>query len=334
MSDDADLAGLAQGDEAASAAVTGRAARILRPAGAFARLDALAAWLAAWQRTPAPHVERPAAIVFAADHGVLAEGVTSYPASVTADVVAALEKGRGTAAVMAARVGARLDVVDVGVGRPTGNLAREPALSPDRFAECRAAGEAAVARAADAGTDVVVVGEVGMGNTTAAAAVAAVLCGGPTRDWVGRGSGIDDATLERKVAAVAAARGRLAAGLAPLEVLREVGGAELVAIAGAVIEARRRSLPVVLDGFTTTAAVLPLELTRPGALDHCAAGHRSPEPGHGRLLARLGQVPLLDLGLRLGEGSGALAALPLLRLAVAAVAEVATFDEWGLGRGP
>jgi nicotinate-nucleotide--dimethylbenzimidazole phosphoribosyltransferase len=328
----ADLDDLPKPDVASAAAVAQRAARVLRPVGAFERLDAVAAWLAGWQRTTTPHSDRPALVIFAADHGVVAEGVTAYPASITGDVVEALRKGKATAAAMAERLGARLDVVDVGVGQPTGDLAVEPALTPERFDACWTRGRDAATVALDGGADVLLVGEVGMGNTTAAAAVAAVLAGGPPEQWVGRGAGVDDAGLARKIDVVERAVARLPASTPPLEVLREVGGAELVAIAGAVIAARRRSVPVLLDGYVTTAAVLALELERPGALDHCLAAHRSPEPGHGLLLDRLGRQPLLDLGLRLGEGTGALAAVPLLQLAVTAVCEVATFDEWGLER--
>ena len=304
--------------------VEARAARALRPAGAFARLDAVAAWLAEWQRTERPHVEAPALVIFAGDHRVVEEGVSAYPASVTAEVVRALRAGRATAAVMAKEVGASLYVFETGHAE---NFVRDPALSTERFDGCWELGRAAVA-GLDA--DVLAVGEVGIGNTTAAAAVAAVLCGGPASTWVGIGSGVDAAGLARKVAVVDRARARVGARLAPLDILREVGGSELVALAGAVMEARRRSIPVLLDGYVTTAAVAPLAWLEPDALDHCWSAHVSPEPGHARLLASLGKEPLLDLGLRLGEGTGALAAIPLLRLAVAAVLDVATFEEWGL----
>jgi nicotinate-nucleotide--dimethylbenzimidazole phosphoribosyltransferase len=314
-------------DHDAAAAVRARAANVLRPTGALARLDEVAAWLAGWQRTERPRVDRPAAVVFVANHGVAEEGVSAYAASITAEMLRALLQGAATAAVMAREVGASLTVIDVGVGRPTGNLRNEPALTTERFDECIDAGRGAV-RALDA--DLLVVGEMGIGNTTAAAAVCAALFGGPAEEWTGRGTGVDDAALAHKVTVVDAARERIPDGTLPMEILRQVGGAELAAIAGAALEARRRSLPVVLDGFVTTAAVAPLEVDRPGALDHCLAGHCSGEPGHRLLLEKLAKPPLLDLGLRLGEASGALAAVPLIRLAAAAVTDVATFDEWGL----
>ena len=320
------LAGAHGPDEAAAAAVAERARQVLRPAGALARLDQLAVWLAAWQGSSRPAVRRPAAVVFAADHGVAASGVSAYPAEVTAAMVKALGEGVATASVLAAQVGATVDVVDVGVGEPTGDLTREPALDPARFRACVQAGRDAVA---GLDTDLLVLGEMGIGNTTAAAAVTAILLGRSGEASTGRGTGVDDAGLARKRAAVESARRRVGAA-APLEVLRQAGGAELAALAGAALEARLRRLPLVLDGFVVTAAVAPLELLRAGALANAVAGHRSPEPGHTALLERLGLAPLLDLGMRLGEASGALAAVPLLRLAAAAVTEVATFAEWGL----
>jgi nicotinate-nucleotide--dimethylbenzimidazole phosphoribosyltransferase len=312
----------------AAAAVAERARQVLRPAGALARLDELAEWLAAWQGTERPAVRRPAALVFAADHGVAASGVSAYPAEVTAAMVKALREGVATACVLARQVGATLEVVDVGVGVPTGDLTREPALDPARFRACVQAGRDAVA-ALD--TDLLVLGEMGIGNTTAAAAVTAILLGRSAEASTGRGTGVDDAGLARKRAAVSAARRRVGTA-APMEVLRQAGGAELAALAGAALEARLRRLPLVLDGFVVTAAVAPLELLRPGALANVVAGHRSAEPGHRALLERLGLRPLLELDLRLGEASGALAAVPLLRLAAAAVTEVATFGDWGLQR--
>lgn len=314
-------------DAACRDAVAARAATVLRPAGALRRLDEVAAWLAGWQRTDRPAVHRPAAVLFAADHGVAVEGVSAYPADVTAAMVKALDAGVATAAVLCRHVGAELRVVDVGVGRPTANLAVEPALGADAFAEAWQAGTAAVE---DLDADVLVLGEMGIGNTTAAAAVSCALFGGPAADWVGRGTGLDDRGLALKTEVVDRAVARVGEEDRPLEVLRQVGGAELVAMAGAASAARERSLPVLLDGYVVTAAVAALAVDRAGALDHCLAAHRSPEPGHGRLLDRLGLVPLLDLELRLGEGSGALLAVPLVAMAAAAVVDVATFDEWGL----
>ena len=313
-------------DVAAGEAVRARALRVLRPTNAFERLDELAAWLAAWQRTTSPAIRRPAAVIFVADHGVAANGVSAYPQQVTAAMLDALRTGTATIAALARAEGVALATVDVGVGRPSGDITVEDALDAARFQDTWAAGENAVA-ALDA--DIVVPGEMGIGNTTAASAVAAALDGGDIDEWVGRGTGVDDAGLARKRAAVAAAV-RRSIGLSPLEILRVCGGAELVALAGAITQARRRSLPVILDGFVVTAAAAALHAVDSRALEHTVAGHRSPEPGHTRLLERLGKHPLLDLGLRLGEGSGALLALPVVRLAATAVTDVATFEEAGL----
>ncbi len=213
----------------------------------------------------------------------------------------------------------------MGVGRPTGDIRVEPALDTARFDAAADAGRTAV-DALDA--DLLVLGEMGIGNTTVAAAVSAALEGGETTDWVGRGTGVDDDGLARKRDAVAAAVARIAGTTDPLDVLREVGGAELVAICAAVVAARHRRLPVLLDGYVVTSAALPLRHVRADALDHCRVAHCSAEPGHRRLVDVLGPAPLLDLGMRLGEGSGAMAAVPLVAMACAGITEVPTFTEW------
>lgn len=320
-------------DSGATAAVTERAGSVLRPAGAFARLDEIAVWLGGWQRTARPLVAKPEVIIFGADHGVAAKGVSAYPAEVTVAMAGAITEGMATSSALAAVAGAPLRFVDVGVGRPTEDFTEFDAMSIERFAEAWNAGRDAVS-SVDA--DLLIVGELGIGNTTAASAVAAAVLGGETATWVGRGTGVDDAGLERKRAAIDAGLARIALGSdldpdgegrTPLEVLRRLGGLELAAIAGATVEARRRSIPMLLDGFIATAAVAPLELVVPGALDHCLAGHCSAEPGHRKLLEALAKLPLLDLDLRLGEASGALVALPVVTAAAAAVTNVATFAE-------
>jgi nicotinate-nucleotide--dimethylbenzimidazole phosphoribosyltransferase len=320
------LATMPAGDGDAAAAVADRAAQILRPAGALARLDQLAEWVAEWQGTATPAITRPAAIIFAADHGVAASGeVSAYPTAVTAAMLAAFRSGRSTINAFARIAGASVDAIDVGVGTPTGDIRTEAALSSERFDEI-----CAIARDAVLGldADLLVLGEMGIGNTTAAAAVSAALAGGTVADWVGRGTGLDDDGLHRKRVAVQTAIDRIRGVDDPLEVLREVGGAELVAMAAAVVTARHRQLPVLLDGYVVTASVLPLFAARADALAHCRVGHCSAEPGHRRLLQRLGLDPLLDLDMRLGEGSGAMAAVPLVAMACAGVVEVPTFGEW------
>ena len=319
------LTALPPGDHEAADAVRVRAADILRPAGALARLDEVAAWVAEWQGTATPAVRKPAALIFAADHGVASAGVSMYPIDVTAAMLSAYRAGKSTISAFAAIAGAAVAAIDVGVGRPTGDIRIEPALSHERFEEACTAGREAVERL-DA--DLLVLGEMGIGNTTAAAAVVARLSGGDVDQWVGRGTGVDDEGLARKRDAVRAAVARIAGVTDPLEVLREVGGAELAAIAAAIVAARFRHLPVVIDGYVVTASALPLHALVPGALDHCLVGHCSAEPGHRRLLQQLDKRPLLDLEMRLGEGSGAMAAVPLVAMACAGITEVPTFGEW------
>jgi len=312
-------------DEDAYRAVAERAADILRPSGALARLDDVAAWAAGWQRTSTPAVRHPSALIFAGDHGVTAAGVSKYPADVTSAMLAAYRAGKSTITAFAAIAGASVEAIDVGVGRPTADIRYEAAMSPARFEESVAAGRDAVDRL-DA--DLLVLGEMGIGNTTAAAAVAAALGGGEVAAWVGRGTGIDDEGLSRKREAVREAVTRIVGVLDPFEVLREVGGTELVAMAAAIIAARLRQLPVLIDGYVVTAAAMALAAASPDALDHCLVGHCSAEPGHRRLLERLGKQPLLDLDMRLGEGSGAMAAVPLVAMACAGITDVPTFGEW------
>ena len=319
------LGALRAPDQTSLDAVRARAADILRPAGALATLDELAAWVADWHAAPRPVVQRPAALIFAADHGVAAAGVSKYPIEVTGAMLAAFRAHQSTVTAFAAVAGATVQAVDVGVGRPTGDIRVEAALSAERFDECVAAGRDAVA-ALDA--DLLVLGEMGIGNTTPAAAVAAALGGGDPAKWVGRGTGVDDDGLARKQQAVAQAVARINGVTDPLEVLREVGGAELVAMAAAVVAARQRGLPVLLDGYVVTAAALPLQQVAGDALAHCRVGHCSAEPGHRRLIESLGMTPLLDLGMRLGEGSGAMAAVPLVRMACAGITNVPTFTEF------
>ncbi|MGH1487867.1 MAG: nicotinate-nucleotide--dimethylbenzimidazole phosphoribosyltransferase [Acidimicrobiales bacterium] len=322
---------------ASIAAVEARVADILRPAGALARLDELAVWLAGWQRTATPTVERPVAVVFAGDHGVAADGVSAYPTEVTGAMLAAFNQDRASISAMARSVGAQVRAVDVGVGLPTGNIRHEPAMDQERFDRCFEAGRAAV-RELD--TDLLIVGEMGIGNTTAAAAVCSALLSRPATDMVGSGTGIDPETRLTKVHAVDQAVARWASlndkthhpennlALDPMAALRELGGTELVAMAGAAYQAREQSCPLLLDGYVASAALLALNRLDPELTANVRAGHCSAEPGHGLVLDALGLQPLLRLDFRLGEASGAMAALPLVRMACALVNEVPTFTEW------
>ncbi len=315
-------------DARSADAVRRRSAEVLRPDGALAALDEIAIHLGRWQHTRHPGVRRPAVLIFAADHGVAAAGVSNYPSSITASMLAAVRQGRATVNAMAAAVGATVNAYDVGVGRPTGDIRFEPALTPARFDDVVETATMAVDTAVEHGADLLVLGELGIGNTTTAAALTAHFTGTPLDVAVGRGTGVDDDGLARKRAAVAAAVERCSGVTDPLEALRQLGGAELVAMAAAALRARQRRLPVLLDGYVVTAAMLPLHATAHGVLDHCLAGHASAEQGHRRVLEHLGLRPILALDLRLGEGTGALAALPLLELACRAVTDVATFAEW------
>ena len=229
-----------------------------------------------------------------------------------------------TANVMAADVGASVSVVDVGVGRPTGDISSMPAMSPGRFIECWDAGRRAVSEAS--GADLLVLGEMGIGNTTAASAVCASVVRGPGGP-VDRSRHRDRRGNPRAEDGSRGCCAETCRRAGPFEALRQVGGSELTAVAAAALEARVRSIPVILDGFVVTAACAALEVARPGALDHTVAGHCSAESGHRLLLEKLSKPPLIDLGLRLGEGTGA-GALPLVRLAAKCVIDVATFDEW------
>ncbi len=320
------LIDLPDADDAARAAVHERAAHILRPSGALAWLDEIAAWVAGWQRTDRPSIDRPVGLIFAADHGVAAATkVSAYPTGITEAMLSAFRQNRSTISAWARIAGAEVQAIDVGVGQPTGDIRFEAALDPTRFDEVV---RAAIDAVDQLDCDLLVLGEMGIGNTTPSAAIAAALAGGETAAWVGRGTGVDDEGLARKRAAVQESVRRIAGVTDPLEILREVGGAELVAIAAATVAARHRSIPVVLDGYVVTAAVLPLSMIDATALDHCTVGHCSAEPGHRRLLQRLGKRPLLDLDMRLGEGSGAMAAVPLIAMACAGITEVPTFAEW------
>lgn len=320
------LVDLPTDDAAARAAVHDRAAHILRPSGALAWLDEIAAWVAGWQRTDRPRVKAPRGLIFAADHGIAAATkVSAYPTGVTEAMFSAFGEGRSTISAFARLAGAEVTAIDVGIGRPTADIRYDAALSEERFDEITETAFDAV-EALDA--DLLVLGEMGIGNTTPSAAIAAALAGGEATAWVGRGTGVDDEGLARKRAAVQEAQRRIAGITDPIEILREVGGAELTAIAAATVAARHRSIPVVLDGYVVTSSVLPLHFVSDAALDHCTVGHCSAEPGHRKLLERLGKRPLLDLDMRLGEGSGAMAAVPLIAMACAGITEVPTFAEW------
>ena len=317
-------------DDAAAERARARNAQLTKPAGALGRLEALAQWAAAWQGRHPPRAEHIQVLVFAGNHGVAARGVSAYPAAVTAQMVANFEAGGAAINQLCSELGAALTVVPLDLERPTEDMTERPALDE---ADCVAALEAGMA-AVDEGADLLCLGEMGIGNTTAAAALAAALCGGDGASWVGPGTGVDRDGLARKAAVVDAALARHAeAHRDPLAALACVGGRELAASAGAVVAARHNRVPVLLDGFACTAAAAVIATLREGGLDHAQVAHRSAEPGHRRLLEALALRPLLDLDLRLGEASGAALAAALVRMAVAAHNGMATFDSAGVS-GP
>lgn len=319
------LAALPGPDAAAVAAARARDAVLTKPPGALGRLEEIVLWLAAWQGRSVPQADRVRIAVFAGNHGVAARGVSAFPAAVTAQMVANFTAGGAAVNQLARSFGAEMQVVPLDLDRPTADFTESPAMSAAELAVALQAGWDAV----DPGLDLFIAGEMGIGNTTVAAALAAALFGGT--GWAGRGTGVDDAGLARKEAAVAAGLTAHAGHLEdPLEVLRRLGGREVAAMTGAILHARMLRVPVLLDGFIACAAAAVLHRAAPGALDHCMAAHVGAEGAHRRLLAALDKAPLLDLGLRLGEGSGAGVALGLVKAAVACHAGMATFAEAGV----
>ena len=312
------------GPDREAGAAAAREAQLTKPAGALGRLEELAHWLAMWQGRHPPRVERPHAAVFAANHGIAARGVSAYPATVTEQMVRNFIDGGAAVNQLCAVADADLRVYELALDEPTRDISEAPAMDEADCARAIAYGMMAV----EEGIDVLALGEMGIGNTTSAAALCQGLFGGAAHDWAGRGTGIDDARLAHKIALIeaAVARHRVAAH-DPLDLLRRLGGFELAAILGAIMAARLARTPVLLDGYTCTAAAAVLHALDPGALDHCQVAHVSCEPGHGRLLKRLEKRALLDFDMRLGEGSGAVLAIPLLKAACACHDGMATFAE-------
>ena len=321
------LADMPGPDEEMTRAAGRRDAQLTKPPGSLAGLENIAAWMAGWQGAHPPRADDIRALVFAGNHGVAARGVSAFPPEVTAQMVANFAAGGAAINQICDAVGIRLEVHPIALDDPTADFSRAAAMTE---AECIDAVAFGMGKVPD-DADLLCVGEMGIGNTTAAAAICLALYGGAAEDWVGPGTGIDAAGRRRKAAVASAAIATHGAALDdPLEVMRRLGGRELAALAGAVLAARRKRLPVILDGFVACAAVAPLCAANPGALDHCLVGHRSAEPGHGRLLERLGKTAILDLGMRLGEASGAALAAAVVKAAVRVHAGMATFAEAGV----
>ncbi|MBV8777974.1 MAG: nicotinate-nucleotide--dimethylbenzimidazole phosphoribosyltransferase, partial [Alphaproteobacteria bacterium] len=316
---------------AASAAVAQREAVLTKPPRSLGRLENIVAWLAHWQGRAPPRLDRVDILVFAGNHGVTRQGVSAYPTEVTAQMVANFAAGGAAINQLARTAGATLRVLPLSLDLPTADFTEQAALNEREFLDAVAVGYEAVSPQCD----LVCLGEMGIGNTSAAAAIAAALFGGGGERWAGRGTGVDDEGLARKRAVIDRALTRHAGLLPdPLLVAAAFGGRELAAILGATLAARLLRIPVLLDGFVCTAAVAPLARLRADTLAHALAGHVSAEAGHRLLLDELGLVPLVDLGMRLGEASGAAVSLLLLRAALACHTGMATFAEAGVSDKP
>ncbi|WP_404479577.1 nicotinate-nucleotide--dimethylbenzimidazole phosphoribosyltransferase [Novosphingobium sp. BL-52-GroH] len=325
------LAALPEADAAGRAAALDRQSRLTKPAGALGRLEDVAVFMAGWQRTGRPRADTVQAVVFAGNHGVAARGVSAYPPEVTVQMVANFQAGGAAINALTRACAANLSVVALDLDRPTGDITREAAMSVEECLDALNQGAAALLD----DTQLLLVGEMGIGNTTPAAALCAQAQGGEPGDWIGRGTGVDEAGLLRKAAAVEAALALHGpACLNAFETLRRLGGREIAAMAGAILAARLRRVPVLLDGFIASAAIAPLVRDNPRLTGHCLAAHCSAEAGHARLLEAFGLEPLLRLGLRLGEGTGAALAVPIVRAALAAHDEMATFDEAAVAGRP
>ena len=333
-------------DPRAAAAARRRQELLTKPTGALGRLEDLSVWVSACQGScPPKQFERARIVVFAGDHGVAAAGVSAYPPEVTAQMLATISSGRAAINILAEVAGATVRAVDIAVDtdtdgsagathkirRSSGNIAVEDALSAAQVAAALDAGRRIADDEVDGGADLLIAGDMGIGNTTAATTLIAALTGLEPVAVVGRGTGIDDLTWSRKTAVVRDALYRArAVRTDPMALLATCGGADLAAMAGFCAQAAVRRTPVLLDGLVVTAAALVAERLAPGARLWWQAGHRSPEPAHAPALAELGLDPIIDLGLRLGEGTGAALALPVLRAAVAVLADMATFADAGV----
>lgn len=333
-------------DAAAMQAARARQAILTKPAGSLGVLEEVSVILAGIHRNcPPPYPDEVVVAVFAADHGVVASGVTPWPQEVTAAMVENLRAGGAAVNVLAGEAGGNVVVIDIGVAsdlkeddvvwvrkvRPgTADLAVGPAMTREQALDAVAVGIRVAGDLVDEGYDALATGDMGIGNTTASACLIAALTGRPATETTGRGTGIDDAMLAHKTDVVARAVARLAPDADALEVLAEVGGLEHAGIVGLILGAATRRVPVVLDGVIAGAAALVAQRLAPDAISYCFAGHRSVEPGHATALERLGLRPLVDLDLRLGEGSGAALAFPLLRASAAILRDMATFESAGI----
>ena len=312
------------GDEVAAAAVREREATLTKPRGSLGRLEELVEFLGRWQGKASPTLDNPMVAIFAGNHGVAARGVSAFPAEVTMQMVANFTNGGAAISQICALHGLNLRVFELALQLPTGDITVEPAMDDQMCAATVAYGMEAIAGK----PDLLAIGEMGIGNTTVAAALYAALYGGNGADWVGRGTGVDDQGLGRKAAAVDAALAFHHDALVdPLSILARLGGREIAAMLGAIIAARQQKIPVIVDGFVATSAAAIAHAVNPRAIDHCVFAHVSAETAHHRVLSNLRVEPLLDLGMRLGEGSGAALAAVLTKTALHLHNNMATFAE-------
>jgi nicotinate-nucleotide--dimethylbenzimidazole phosphoribosyltransferase len=309
------------------AAVRRRDAELTKPPGALGRLEEIVEFLAAWQGRAEPRIERPLVAVFAGNHGVTAKGVSAFPAAVTRQMMENFTAGGAAINQICKTHGVGLKIFELALEHPTRDFTEAPAMEEREAAGTILYGMEAV----EGGVDLLAPGEMGIGNTSSAAAIYAALYGGPAARWTGRGTGLDDAGLVRKNAVIEAALALHAEHLSdPLEILRRLGGREIAGMMGAILAARRRRAPVLLDGYVACAAAALLHAISPDTIAHCLAGHVSAEGAHAQVLERLGKKPLLDLGMRLGEGSGAALAIGLVKAALACHGDMATFSGAGV----
>jgi nicotinate-nucleotide--dimethylbenzimidazole phosphoribosyltransferase len=315
-------------DDDARARAEARQMSLTKPPGSLGRLEEIAVFMAAWRGTDTPTIDSAQALVFAGNHGICAQGVNPYPQEVTVQMVANFQAGGAAINQLCRANGADLSVVALELDRPTGDFTQGPAMTEAETLDALRRGAAAV----DPGADILCLGEMGIGNTTVASALAAALFGGSVADWVGPGTGSDAQGIKRKIDAIERGLARHR-GLDAMATLAALGGREQAAICGAVLAARAARIPVILDGFICTAAAAVLHAANPGLLDHCLVGHASAEPGHRRLLSAIGKTPVLEFDMRLGEGSGAALALGIVRSALACHNGMATFGEAGVSGG-
>ena len=316
-----------EGNEEAVDAARMHDAQLTKPPGSLGRMEELVEWLARWQGKAAPTLDNPIVAIFAANHGVTDQGVSAFPREVTAQMVANFTAGGAAISQICALHELNLRVFELALDLPTGDITLAPAMDDKTCAATIAYGMEAIAGRPDC----LAIGEMGIGNTTVAAAIYAGLYGGTGADWVGRGTGVDDAGLARKADAVDRALAFHRDSLTdPLAILARLGGREIAAMLGALVAARHQKIPVIVDGFVATAAAAVAHAVNPHAIDHCIFAHVSAESAHAKVLERMGVAPLLDLGMRLGEGSGAALGMVLAKTALHLHTHMATFASAGV----